>query len=213
MEGALLAVGASLAAVLAHRGVIELGRSSLRYLIAIAGIGVALASAWTDVSTSVSGSIWSSQSLGGKSLGATLLVLIALCVVLVVLSFALKQKKRLLFGASVIGWIIAGYCATTIALIFPKLGSLGPAYWLGLAGGAAIGLSTVSLRPLLVDRIKRPRRLAIVSTPRLQLAPGSPSRWHRSGSPCFPRSPFRASSSPPLPLTGTGSTETIPWGS
>jgi hypothetical protein len=49
---------------------------------------------------------------------------------------------------SAIGWILVGYFGYYIAQTASDLHTLGPAMWLGVGGGALIGLSTVSMRAL-----------------------------------------------------------------
>ncbi len=143
LEGALLAVGATSVALLARRGVIELNRSSLRQLVAIVGLGLALqADSAAQVFNGKQGTLWSDQTLGGFPL-----ILIVAGVALIVASFLVK-RWWILPTVSALGWVLLGYFAFFPAQAVPTSGNLGAATWLGMAGGAVIGLSAVSLRLL-----------------------------------------------------------------
>ena len=143
LGGALLALGATTAALLARRGVIELNRSSLRQLVAIVGLGMAfVADSSMQVFNAKPGTLWSDQTLGGFPL-----VLIVAGVALVIASFVVK-RRWILPAVSALGWVLLGFFTFFPAQAVPTSGNLGGATWLGMAGGAVIGLSVVSLRLL-----------------------------------------------------------------
>lgn len=139
LEGALLASVASLAAVAVERGAVQLRELNLRRLVAVTGIGLALAGTWTDL-WGLPGTIWAED----KTLAGFPTLLAFLALALVVLSLA-YQSKWLLPSVGVIGWIIFGYFGYYLAWVTPKTDLLGPAAWLGAAGGAVTGLSAISL--------------------------------------------------------------------
>jgi hypothetical protein len=143
LEGALVAAGATTAALLARRGVLELNRSSVRALLAIVGLGLALAAdGWTEVFSVKPGNFWVDGTLGGFPL-----ILIAAAAALVVAGFVLK-RWWILPAISALGWVILGFFAFDLAQVAPTFGNLGPATWLGVAGGVVIGLSAISPRVL-----------------------------------------------------------------
>lgn len=141
LEGSLLASAGALIAVAVERGAVDLRASTVPKLVAIAGIGLALAGTWADI-FGVRGSFWIDGTLAG--LPSLLIVLAAL---LVAASFAYRSRW-FLFSVSAIGWILAGYFGYYIAQTASDLHTLGPAMWLGVSGGALMGLSTVSMRAL-----------------------------------------------------------------
>jgi hypothetical protein len=140
LEGALLAAAAMAAAALAWRGVIDLNRGAVRQLVAVVGLGLALAADWTEVFSRKPGNFWSDGTLGGFPL-----ILIVAGAALVAASFLVK-RWWILPAVSALGWVLLGFFAFNPALAVPTSGNLGPATWLGIAGGAVIGLSAVSLR-------------------------------------------------------------------
>jgi len=150
LEGALLASVASLAAVAVERGAVQLRELNLRRLVAVTGIGLALAGTWTDL-WGLPGTIWAED----KTLAGFPTLLAFLALALVVLSLA-YQSKWLLPSVGVIGWIIFGYFGYYLAWVTPKTDLLGPAAWLGAAGGAVTGLSAVSLYSRSSWRQRRP---------------------------------------------------------
>jgi hypothetical protein len=142
IEGALLAAAAALAAVLAERGTIDLRGSGLAKLLAAGGIALAFGATWANVSGGQGTSLW----VDGTT-GAFPMLLVAASVGLVAIGLGFKSKWALP-SAGVLGWLLAGYFATYVIEAVPNdLGTLGPAAWLGLCGGALLGLSAlVSLR-------------------------------------------------------------------
>lgn len=141
LEGALLAAGATVVACLSQRGVVRLNRSSLRQLVAVVGMGLALAGTWTETfaKAGLSGSYWGDETLGGFP---TLLVGVG--VVLVAVSFVVR-RWWILSSVSALGWIVAGFFAFDLVGVIPNTGRLGPATWLGVVGGVLAGLSAASL--------------------------------------------------------------------
>jgi hypothetical protein len=159
LEGSLLAVSAGLVAVSVERGALALTALDLRRLAAVAGIGLALAGVWTNIWRQAGSSFWTDGTAGGAPF-----ILVVAAAVLLALGFVYRRKLVSAI-ASVIGWALAGYFAFYIAERAPNyLGSLGPATWLGLAGGVLLGLSTVSPRAIAGWRRRTspltPRRLA-----------------------------------------------------
>ncbi len=139
LEGAALASVASLAAVAVERGAVELRLLSVRRLVAVVGIGLALAGTWTDL-FSLPGTLWAEDgTLAGFP---TVLALLAALLVLASLIF---ERKWLLPSVGAIGWIIFGYFGYYLTWVIPTTDLLGPAAWLGVGGGALMGLSAVSL--------------------------------------------------------------------
>ncbi|HEY4976727.1 MAG TPA: hypothetical protein VII83_03935 [Gaiellaceae bacterium] len=139
LEGAALATVASLAAVAVERGTASAKALNLRRLVAVLGIGLALAGTWTNL-WGLPGTLWAEDgTLAGFP---TILAILAGVLVLVSLAY---QRKWLLPSVGVIGWIILGYFGYYLGWVVPKTGLLGPAAWLGAAGGALIALSAVSL--------------------------------------------------------------------
>jgi hypothetical protein len=139
LEGAALASVASLAAVAVERGTVSARALNLRRLVAVLGIGLALAGTWTDL-WGLPGTLWAEDgTLAGFP---TILAILAGVLVLVSLAY---QYKWLLPSVGVIGWILLGYFGYYLGWVVPKTNLLGPAAWLGAAGGALIGLSAVSL--------------------------------------------------------------------
>ncbi len=139
LEGAALAALASLAAVGVERGTIEASALNLRRLAAIIGIGLALAGTYTN-HFSVPGTLWSEDS----TLAGLPTILAFLAAGILIFSFV-SARRWLLPAVSVIGWIVFGYFGYSLAWIMPQTGLLGPAVWLGVAGGALMGLSALSL--------------------------------------------------------------------
>ncbi|MGD0273427.1 MAG: hypothetical protein ABSB96_06850 [Gaiellaceae bacterium] len=152
IEGALVAVAALVTAALAQRGVIELNKGAVRQLVAVVGLGLALAGNWTEVFSTTPGNLWADGTLGGFPF-----ILIVAGAVLVVASFLVK-RWWILPVASALGWVLLGFFAFEPALAVPKSGNLGPATWLGMAGGAVLGLSALSPRLLTYWR-RRPLTL------------------------------------------------------
>lgn len=140
LEGGLLAAGAMTAAVLARRGRLELGRSSLRPFVAIVGLGLALAGAWTETFSREPGSFWGDWTLGGL---VTLLIVFG---VLLAGARLFDESWPLLSVVSLIGWTLSGYFSLYLFQAIPTVDTLGPATWLGVAGGAVAGFSAIPLR-------------------------------------------------------------------
>jgi hypothetical protein len=150
LEGSLLASAAALIAVAVERGAVDLKALTARKLVAIAGISVALAGTWTKI-WGTPGSFWrDGTSAGFQS------ILILLGALLVAASFAYRSRW-LLASVSVLGWLLVGHFGYYIALAAPsRLSTLGPATWLGVGGGALMGLNTVSSHPLSSWRRRSP---------------------------------------------------------
>jgi hypothetical protein len=143
LEGALLAVIATSIAALSQRGIVRLDSSALRQLVALAGLGLALAGTWTKIFR-VSGRGFSSYWVDG-TLGGFPTILIVICAALVVFSLVTRHWW-VLPAASALGWLIAGFFAFDLLQAVPNTNALGPATWLGVIGGVLTGLSAVSLR-------------------------------------------------------------------
>ena len=160
LEGAALASVASLAAVAVEHGAVDSKALNVPRLVAVAGIGLVLSATWTELWKSLPGTIWGED---GTFAGfPVLLAAIALALVALSLAFA---GKWLLPAVGIIGWIILGYFGYELALVTPKTDLLGPAIWLGVAGGALMGLSALSL----YKRSAWRRRLASVTSSRVPL--------------------------------------------
>jgi len=142
LEGAALASVASLAAVTVERGAVESSVLSVHKLVALVGIGLALAGTYTYVFGGANvGSFWVDGTLGSFPLA-----LAVLAGLLLIAGFAIRSRW-LMFSVSIIGWVLVGFFGTYVFQAAPDhLSSLGPAAWLGMSGGALMGVSTISLR-------------------------------------------------------------------
>ncbi|MGA9761009.1 MAG: hypothetical protein WBQ14_01110 [Gaiellaceae bacterium] len=169
IEGGLLAAGAALAAVLAERGSVDLRGSGLSKLLVAGGIALAFGGTWANVSGGQGTSLW----VDGTT-AAFPLLLVAVSVGLVAVGLGFRSKWALP-SAGVLGWLIAGYFATYVVEALPNdLGTLGPAAWLGLGGGALMGLSAlVSLRSRAAWKRRVPKINLRRSIPWLATAIGS----------------------------------------
>lgn len=140
LEGGLLASMASLVAVAAERGAIDLRKPAIpRLAAAIGGAGLVLTGTWTDV-WGLTGNLWTED----KTLAAFPAVLALVAIALVALSFV-RPRRWILPAVGVMGWILLGYFGYYLAWVTPKTDLLGPAIWIGASGGALMGLSAVSL--------------------------------------------------------------------
>jgi hypothetical protein len=150
-EGGLLAAAAALIAVSAERGAIDLRELAIPRALAVSGIGLALAGTWANVWGAQGSSFW----VDGTAAGFPFL-LVVVSGALVAISLAFRRRWALL-SVSVLGWLLAGYFATTLIQAAPdQLGALGPATWLGMSGGVLMGLSTVSLRRMAAWKLRSP---------------------------------------------------------
>ena len=142
LEGAALASVASLVAVSVERGAIDSKALNTCRLVAVLGIGLALAGTYTFVFKGENGgSFWVDGTLGGFPL-----LLGFLGGLLLIASFAFRSRWPL-FSVSVLGWLLAGFFGTyVIEAALDHFATLGPATWLGMSGGALMGLSTILLR-------------------------------------------------------------------
>jgi len=140
-EGSVLAAAAALAAVSAERGAIDLRVSAMPGLFVVSGIGLALAGTWANVFSEQGSSFWTDGTTGGFPF---LLLVVSGALVAISLAF---RRRWALPSVSILGWLLAGYFGTTVIQAAPdQLGTLGPATWLGMIGGALMGLSVISLR-------------------------------------------------------------------
>ena len=141
LEGSVLAVLVTAVAVAVERGAVDLRKLALPRLLALGGIGLALAATYTTVfGGSGAASFWVDGTLGGFPL-----VVIVLGALLLIASFVLRSRWPL-FSVSILGWLLVGFFGTYVFQAAPSdLGKFGPATWLGMSGGALMGLSAVSL--------------------------------------------------------------------
>jgi hypothetical protein len=160
LEGAALASVASLAAVAVEHGVVDSKALNVPRLVAVAGIGLVISATWTELWKALPGTIWGEDT----TFAGFPVLLAAIALALVVLSLAFAEKW-LLPAVGIIGWIIFGYFGYELASVTPKTDLLGPAIWLGVAGGALMGLSALSL----YKRSAWRRRLASVTSSRVPL--------------------------------------------
>lgn len=160
LEGAALASVAALAAVAVEHGAVDSKVLNVPRLASVAGIGLVLSATWTELWKALPGTIWGED---GTFAGFPVL-LAAIALALVVLSLAFAEKW-LLPAVGIIGWIVLGYFGYELALVAPKTDLLGPAIWLGVAGGALMGLSALSL----YTRSAWRRRLTSVTSSRIPL--------------------------------------------
>lgn len=150
-EGGLLAAAAALVAVSAERGAIDLRELAIPRVLAVSGIGLALAGTWANVWGAQGSSFW----VDGTTAGLPFL-LVVVSGALVAISLAFRRRWALL-SVSILGWLLAGYFGTTLIQAAPdQLGTLGPATWLGMSGGVLMGLSTVSLRRMAAWKLRSP---------------------------------------------------------
>jgi hypothetical protein len=165
LEGSVLAVAVAIAAVAVERGALAPKALDLRRLLAIGGIGLALAGLWTNVWGEAGSSFWTDGTTGGLGL-----LLVAAAIILVGLSLVVRRKRLAAGAVSAIGWVLAGLFGYWIALLAPQwqgqqgLSALGPATWLGLAGGALMGVSVVFPR---IPAIWRSRSLVLARLSKL----------------------------------------------
>ena len=152
LEGSLLAVLVALTAIAAERGAVDLRKLAIPRLAAVSGVGLALAATFTSVwGGANTGSYWVDGTMGGLPF-----ILIVLGGLLLATSFVFR-RRWLLFSASIIGWLLVGYFGTYVIQAAPShLNTLGPAAWLGMSGGALMGLSTVSLRSMAAWKRRSP---------------------------------------------------------
>jgi hypothetical protein len=140
LEGSVLAVVVTLAAIAAERGAVDPSKLTIPRLVALSGIALALAATWANVSGLQGSSFW---AIGG-TVGGFPFILIVLAGLLLATSFVFRYRW-LLPLVSILGWLLVGYFGFYVARLLPNdLNTLGPAAWLGMSGGALMGLSTVS---------------------------------------------------------------------
>jgi hypothetical protein len=163
LEGSLLAVAAALVARAVERGALTPEVLDLRLLVAVVGIGLALAGLWTNVfSQFTASSFWTDGTAS-----SLMLVLVAAAGALVALGLAYRRTRLAMIIVSAIGWLLAGLFGWYVANRAPDhLNGLDLAPWLGLAGGVLMGVSSVIPGTLKHRRWRRsagptPRRLAV----------------------------------------------------
>jgi hypothetical protein len=141
LEGSVLAVVLALIAIAAERGTVDLRTLAIPRLAALSGVGLALAGTWANVSGAQGSSFWAADG----TLAGFLFMLVVLGGLLLAASFVFRHRW-LLPSVSILGWLLVGYFGFYFAAAVPNdLKTLGPAVWLGMCGGALMGLSTVSL--------------------------------------------------------------------
>jgi len=152
LEGSLLASAAALVAVAGERGAIDLRRLAIpRLVAAVVGAGLVLAGTWSDL-WGMTGNLWAED----KTMAGFPAVLAVLAIALVVLNFV-RRRAWILPAVGVIGWILLGYFGYELAWVTPRTNLLGPAAWVGAAGGALMGVSALSLYSLSSLRRRLPR--------------------------------------------------------
>jgi hypothetical protein len=152
LEGSVLAVVAALAAVSAGRGAVDLRKLPIPRLLAASGVGLALAATWANVWGEQGSSFWANDG----TLGGFPFILVVLGGVLLATSFVFGYRW-LLPSVSILGWLLVGYFGFFVAQNAPSdLNTLGPAAWLGICGGALMGLSIVSLRSMVAWKRRSP---------------------------------------------------------
>jgi hypothetical protein len=142
LEGSALAVLVTGVAVAVERGAVDGRKLSLSRFFALGGIGLALAATYSAVFGGAdTGSFWVDGTLGGFPL-----IVIVLGIPLLLASFVVRSRWPL-FSVSALGWLLVGFFGVYVFQFAPNdLGRLGPATWLGMGGGALMGLSAVSAR-------------------------------------------------------------------
>lgn len=144
LEGSVLAGVVALAAIAAERGAIDLRMLAIPRLVALSGVALALAGTWANAWGERGSSLWAIDG----TLGGLPFILAVLGGLFLATSFVLRYRW-LLPSVSILGWLLVGYFGFYAAEALPNdLNLLGPAAWLGMSGGALMGLSTVSLRSM-----------------------------------------------------------------
>lgn len=168
LEGSVLAVAVALVAVAAERGTVDLRTLAIPRLVALSGVALALAGTWANVWGEQGSSFWVDGTLGGFPF-----VLVVLGGLLLATSFVFRHRW-LLPSVSILGWLLVGYFGIYVAEAMPNdLNMLGPAAWLGMSGGALMGLSTVSLSSMAAWNRRSPSMMLRRFVPWLATAIGT----------------------------------------
>ncbi len=168
-EGSVLAVAVALVAIAAERGAVDQRMLAIPRLVALSGVALALAGTWANAWGEQGSSFWAIDG----TLGGFPFILVVLGGLLLATSFVFRYRW-ILPSVSILGWLFVGYFGFFAAEAMPNdLDLLGPAAWLGMSGGALMGLSTVSLRSMATWKRLSPKMTRKCFIPWLATAVGT----------------------------------------